>query len=347
MFTTGAVNITLRIGGLQLERAGAHGLPAGGVPYDVTEAAVADRFGLAFDGVDDHLLTGTLDLTGTNKVTVGAGIAEAGLVNAAYVTNFKDTGFNAFNLYVPTATANAIAFIVSGNTAGIFPSETGLTAPLRAVLLGTGDLGAPSAILRRNGTQVGSSTSATGGGNFGSGILGIGRRANGADRYFNGLLHGLVVRGAASTAPEISGTENTSGRASGDHAMRLTIICPAAHIADANNLAQVLGYGPADGLYLWRAGLAGRGRQPICRGQLGRIGCICHGGNQSAGAPGVDTGKSISMAAAGRAQALVSLRTPGEGETRHRHRRAPSRRWHIPIRWRHWTRRGWRVETEE
>lgn len=30
--------------------------------------------------------------------------------------------------------------------------------------------------------------------------------------------------------------------------MRLTILCPAAHIPDANHLAMVLGYGPADAL---------------------------------------------------------------------------------------------------
>lgn len=49
--------------------------------------------------------------------------------------------------------------------------------------------------------------------------------------------------------------------------MRLTIICPAAHIADANNLAQVLGYGPADGLTYGEPRLQGAplSRQPRYR----------------------------------------------------------------------------------
>ena len=96
--------------------------------------------------------------------------------------------------------------------------------------------------------------------------------------------------------------------------MRLTIICPAAHIADANNLAQVLGYGPADGLTYGEPGWQDAAGNIYAVAGLDVSDAFVTAATSPLVRPAWDTGKSISMAAAGRAQALVSLRTPGEGE---------------------------------
>ena len=95
--------------------------------------------------------------------------------------------------------------------------------------------------------------------------------------------------------------------------MRLTIICPAAHIADANNLAQVLGYGPADGLTYGEPGWQDADGNQYAVASLDVSDAFVTAATSPLVRPEWDTGKSISMAAA-RAQALVSLRTPGEGE---------------------------------
>lgn len=94
--------------------------------------------------------------------------------------------------------------------------------------------------------------------------------------------------------------------------MIITIACPAAHIADANNLAMILGYGPADELTY---------REPQWRDAAGNLYACASttvGPNFVATAqaalarPVWDLDqRAVNMAAASRAQALVVMWASG------------------------------------
>jgi len=164
---------------------------------------------LKFDGVDDFLVTPSIDFTGTDKMFVAAGVYSDNLTSGVIgmVANHNGTGTKSFALQVPTGNTNQITFYVLGNTTGSGATENGVTNPMRAVLTGMADLAAPSRNLRRNGIVKSQTVAETGGGPFANSPLTIGAQSGGTMRFFKGDLHSLIVRGAQSTEAQIAAAE--------------------------------------------------------------------------------------------------------------------------------------------
>jgi hypothetical protein len=183
--------------------------------YEVTQAGVQSAGYIAFDGVDDGMVTNTIT-PAIDKVQVFAGVrklsdaAEAVLLemNTTY-----DTGNGAFALFAPggISVARDSAFVwaskgtlksFSGPVAAAFP------APITNVLAGVGDISSDVNILRVNGVQASQSTANQGTGNFLAYPIYIGRRG-GTTQPFNGRLYSLIVRfGANLTDGQITSTES-------------------------------------------------------------------------------------------------------------------------------------------
>ena len=96
--------------------------------------------------------------------------------------------------------------------------------------------------------------------------------------------------------------------------MRVTIICPQAHIEDANQLAMVLGYSAADaatyGSPNWQDGSGNLYAVASLVVSDGFVGAA----TAALARPDWDGDRDVSMAAAHRAQALVSVWGLGEDE---------------------------------
>jgi hypothetical protein len=89
--------------------------------------------------------------------------------------------------------------------------------------------------------------------------------------------------------------------------MRITIACPVAMTSDANHLAMILAFGPADAL-TYNGGTWQDDAGNLYSAASGIIGSAFLGLATSALArPLWDTGNVVNMAGAGRAQAAVSL----------------------------------------
>ncbi len=175
--------------------------------FDVTEAGVPSLRYLAFDGVDDSLLTGTLDLTHTSQVTLIAGVEKSS--NPAVrgtVVNFVDNGFRSFTLEVPQPTTSPSRWLHAGATALRTVSHP-LAVAERVIYTGTSNLAAPMLGLRANGAPVASDVSVTGGGPFRSGPLCIGDYVTTPGRRFHGRIFGLVLIDRLLSAPEIARVE--------------------------------------------------------------------------------------------------------------------------------------------
>jgi hypothetical protein len=167
---------------------------------------------LYFDGVDDFMVTGSLDFTGTNKVTATTGFhlipphtgssrimveLGAGNVNGSfYITaknNMRDHSIGArgtASLYAVFSNNDPQHDVITGlydlsqsdRTLGLIPRLNGYAAP------GLGYVG----------TDTGNTAST-----FGNLPLYIGAR-HGTTFFFTGNFYGAVIRGVKSTQPEIT-----------------------------------------------------------------------------------------------------------------------------------------------
>lgn len=168
------------------------------------------RYYLQFDGVDDFLATGSINFSSTDKTT-----------NITGVYRSDDTGRIVFELSANTNSNNGSFSFISGSNAGFTWGHwargdavvnsgqiAGVSnaAPDLAVISATHDIAGDRSRLWRNGAKGTDGTADKGAGNFGNYPLYIGARA-GTSFFFNGRIYGLIVRGAASTAQQISNAE--------------------------------------------------------------------------------------------------------------------------------------------
>jgi hypothetical protein len=152
---------------------------------------------LRFDGTDDCLLTGNVDFTATDKVTVCAGVrklsdADGGIVTELSATSATNAG--SFRMLAFLANGNfgqALSFGSRGSTTTVGTNTSTVVAPASVVVTGLADIAAPSVTARANGSGN-TSTSSQGTGNYGNYPLFIGARDNGGIR-FPGRLHQLVI----------------------------------------------------------------------------------------------------------------------------------------------------------
>ena len=166
---------------------------------------------LRFDGVDDALQTGNIDFTGTDKMTVWAGVTAldmgctSGAVNQLLYSNAYN--YNGFGLRTPSS-SGIIIFVISGSIGIAEPNEGSLgAAPRSMVICGVGNQSAPLSQIRRDGVLRASSTTVQGAsGGYGNRSMWMGSQS-GTSRFFNGRLYSLIVRGAQSSLSQIEATE--------------------------------------------------------------------------------------------------------------------------------------------
>ena len=167
---------------------------------------------LKFDGIDDSLVTNSIDFTATDKMTVLAGVrklsdaAQAVVVELSasaggYTGTFLIDGPHAVPGPIYRFGTHGSSFFASAVSPAAYP------APTTNVITGLGNISGDSAILRINGAQVAADKATDQGtGNYGNYPLYIGRR-NGASLPFKGHLYGLIVRGAQTDDLHLTNAE--------------------------------------------------------------------------------------------------------------------------------------------
>jgi hypothetical protein len=130
--------------------------------------------------------------------------AAQGIVAEMSATIVSNAG--AFALTAPNSAAANYNFSSKGTTQADNVVTT-YTAPITSVISGLGDIGGASNFIRVNGSQVGSTLTTQGTGNYLAYPLYLGRRG-GTTLPFNGRLYSLITRfGANLTAGQITSTE--------------------------------------------------------------------------------------------------------------------------------------------
>lgn len=164
---------------------------------------------LSFDGTDDSMATPSINFTGTDKMTVWAGVRKLSDAAAAILCELSVTsaGYNGtFYIAAPVTAAANYGFLSRGTAIATAFSAASFPSPITSVLTGLGNISGDSSVLRVNGVQAASVATNQGTGNYGNYPLYIGRRG-GASLPFNGRIYQLIVRGAESNAGQIAATE--------------------------------------------------------------------------------------------------------------------------------------------
>lgn len=220
-FTPSAGSVTFTVSGsvtlAQLE----YGSVAG-TYQRVTTSTNYDTAGfphyLAFDGVDDFLVTGSIDFTATDAMTIVSGIQKTIEIGARDICGLGATPYvsdGTFLLNAPAFSAPSLGYSSRG-TASSSNNVNNATykAPWTGVFTGQSDISADQLIGRANGVQVFTAASNQGSGNYTNGALYIGGRA-GTANFYSGGLYQLIVRGANTTAPDLTSGETFTATKTG------------------------------------------------------------------------------------------------------------------------------------
>ena len=162
---------------------------------------------LRFDGTDDGMATPSINFTGTDKMTVWAGVrklSDAATGILAELSTNSDSTNGTFALAASVVGNNYYA--QSRGTVRSTRDATGYVAPHSAVLVAEAKISTDILRLHVNNAAPLSSATDQGTGTYGNYPLYIGRRNN-ASLPFNGRIYQLIVRGAASNAGQIAAGE--------------------------------------------------------------------------------------------------------------------------------------------
>ena len=169
------------------------------------------KYYLKFDGVDDALVTGSIDFTAGDKMTVFAGVRKLSDASEGELLSLSvdpPTSIGVFSLASPGGSGTEAFSFRSRGTSSAFATIPVATfpAPTTKVIAAIGNISGDISTLRVNSAQVATSSTNQGTGNYGNYPLYIGARA-GTLLPFNGHLYGLIVRGAQSTDAQIVSAE--------------------------------------------------------------------------------------------------------------------------------------------
>jgi len=160
---------------------------------------------LKADGVDDFLQTNSINFTATDKITLCAGVRKLSDAARAMVTELGADVPQSFQFNAPSAAATTYSFASRGSAAASSAvySNSAVAAPITNVATGIGDISGDSAILRINGTQVATSTTDQGTGNYGNlPAYFFHRNTSPATLRFNGYEYGNIAVGKLLTADQ-------------------------------------------------------------------------------------------------------------------------------------------------
>jgi hypothetical protein len=164
------------------------------------------------DGFDDGSYTASsLDLSGTDKVTVWAGVyknSDAAIGILAEHSASRAANNGAFTLLAPGGPGTNITFVSKGTLEATAAAT--VAAPSYSVFSAAADIGGDSLVARLNGVQAASSSSDQGTGNFGNYVTYFGRRNN-ASLPFNGKVYTIIIRGGVTDAATLALTERYVG----------------------------------------------------------------------------------------------------------------------------------------
>ena len=183
----------------------------------VATGASTDLHWLETDGVDDGMATGSIDFTGTDKVSVFAGVRKlSDAARGVFCELSVGVATNAGSFVVSAPEAGASGYygvFANGSALGGVRTNDAFGAPISSILKASYNIGsttlADEVAVRINGAVTATTVvnaGPLGTGNFGNHPLYLFRRG-GTSLPFNGWFYGLAITGRLATNAETVATE--------------------------------------------------------------------------------------------------------------------------------------------
>jgi hypothetical protein len=153
------------------------------------------------------LTTSAIDFTGTNEMTVFSGARKDLDVTVVIAELSPHVGQNNGAFRLASAITNAWRYTSKGTITVNASTAADYPALSTNVLTGISDIDNDVTKIRVDGVEKISSTSDQGNGPFGNWSINVGARNNATSLFLDGRVYGLLVRGAESSAGEITSTE--------------------------------------------------------------------------------------------------------------------------------------------
>jgi len=178
--------------------------------FDVTESGKRSIYGLWADGIEDGMVTPSIDFSGTDKVTVfwaGRKLSDATFGIIAELTVNTSVTNASFYLSAPnnTSTENT-GFLARGSSVGTAARASSLTSPVTFIATGQADIDTDETKIRVNGVDRETTTTSLGTGQFSNSVLYLFRRAA-LSAPLNGQTFALIVAGGLYSESTIEKVE--------------------------------------------------------------------------------------------------------------------------------------------
>lgn len=171
-----------------------------------------DKNSIEFDGVDDYLVTNSVDYTTISNMCIFAGVrklTDSATSIVAELSTSADINAGAFYFAAPVTTAGAgYRVFIKGTTTitAIAAPIASYPAPRTDVITIVSQLATPTLSMRVSGVALTPTTTLVGG-NYGNYPIYIGRRG-GSTLPFTGRIYGLMIIGTIESDTTITGIEN-------------------------------------------------------------------------------------------------------------------------------------------
>lgn len=165
---------------------------------------------LQYDGTDDFLVTNAVDFTGTDKVSVFAGVRKLSDAATGMLMELSASSSNNGVFYIIGSVSTGRYQALSRGTVTSTRDSAVYAAPRSDVLSVIADISADSLVLRTSGAGVSSLTD-QGAGTYGNYPMYFGRRA-GTSLPFNGHEYSPICVGRLATSAEIAAVEEMLAR---------------------------------------------------------------------------------------------------------------------------------------
>lgn len=166
---------------------------------------------LKFDGTDDAMFTSSINFTTTDKMSVFSGVRwiAANTYGGIVGLNTTVSVAGSFLLWARIANNGGYEWYSTGTTVANLTETPNAVLPKSNVITVTTDIAqtSPNELgMRLNGVVATTTiTGSAGTGNFSNAAITLG--SYNSSNFFNGYLYSLIVRGASSTATQITDTE--------------------------------------------------------------------------------------------------------------------------------------------
>lgn len=161
---------------------------------------------LKFDGVDDSLVTGSIDWSVTSYMLFSAGVLfNANTSNQTILSTGDGTNGTLEVRGFPTGAGTLGLYNISQSGTVSSPQASVLNAGKKHVATGIGDLTTPNTHVQCSEITLQSAAAPAGGGPYAANVLYIGSRGSGL--RLNGQVFSVVARGASTSAGDITSLE--------------------------------------------------------------------------------------------------------------------------------------------